>query len=131
MLSAFFVLARIWDISGTVGQQTRPGLALDNFNEVHMAALEKRGQYWRAKIRRKGFPDQSRSVDTRVEAEMWARAIESEMDRGLYVDRTEAERKLLAGLIDRYLREVTPSKRGAGPERSRLLALQKRPIAQI
>ena len=96
MLSAFFVLARIWDISGAVGQQTRPGLALDNFNEVHMAALEKRGQYWRAKIRRKGFPDQSRSFDTRVEAEMWARAIESEMDRGLYVDRTEAERKLLA-----------------------------------
>ncbi len=96
-----------------------------------MAAFEKRGQYWRAKIRRRGFPDQSRSFDTRVEAEMWARAIESEMDRGLYVDRTEAEKNLLADLIDRYLREVTPGKRGASPERSRLLALQKRPIAQI
>jgi hypothetical protein len=96
-----------------------------------MAAFEKRGQYWRAKIRRKGFPDQSRSFDTRAEAEMWARAIESEMDRGLYVDRTEAEKNLLSDLIDRYLREVTPSKRGAGPEESRLRALQRRPIAQI
>lgn len=96
-----------------------------------MAAFEKRGQYWRAKIRRKGFPDQSRSFDTRAEAEMWARAIESEMDRGLYVDRTEAEKNLLSDLIDRYLREVTPGKRGAGPEESRLRALQRRPIAQI
>ena len=96
-----------------------------------MAAFEKRGQYWRAKIRRKGFPDQSRSFDTRAEAEMWAGAIESEMDRGLYVDRTEAEKNLLSDLIDRYLREVTPGKRGAGPEESRLRALQRRPIAQI
>ena len=62
---------------------------------------------------------------------MWARAIESQMHRGLYVDRTEAEKNLLADLSDRYLREVTPSKRGVGSERSRLLALQKRPMAQI
>ena len=96
-----------------------------------MAALEKRGQYWRARTRRKRFPDQSRGFDTRVEAEMWARAIKSDTDRGLCVDRTEAEKNLLADLIDRYLREVTPSKRGAGRERSRLLALQRRPIAQI
>ncbi len=53
------------------------------------------------------------------------------MDRGLYVDRTEAEKNLLADLIDRYLREDAARPRGASPERSRLLALQKRPIAQI
>jgi hypothetical protein len=29
---------------------------------------------------------------TRAEAEAWARRIESEMDRGVFVDRSEAER---------------------------------------
>jgi hypothetical protein len=91
-----------------------------------MATFEKRGQYWRAKVRRRGFPEQSRSFDTRSKAEVWARSVESEMDRGIYVDRSEAEKNLLGDLIDRYLREVTPKKRGAGPERFRLLAMRER-----
>ena len=53
------------------------------------------------------------------------------MDRGLYVDRTEAEKNLLRDIINRYLLEVTPTKRGAGPETARLRALTTRPIAQI
>ena len=32
---------------------------------------------------------------------MWARAIESQMHRDLYVDRTKAEKNLLADLSDR------------------------------
>jgi integrase len=96
-----------------------------------MATFEKRGQYWRAKVRRRGFPEQSRSFDTRFKAEVWARSVEAEMDRGIYVDRTEAEKNLLGDLIDRYLREVTPKKRGAGPERARLLAMRERTISRI
>lgn len=96
-----------------------------------MAAIEKRGKYWRVKIRRRGFPDQHRSFDKKALAERWAREIESEMDRGVFVDRTEAEKNTLSDLIDRYLREVTPTKRGAVSERLRLLAFQQRPIAQI
>ncbi|MCW0395730.1 hypothetical protein NB696_001774 [Xanthomonas sacchari] len=53
------------------------------------------------------------------------------MDRGLYVDRTEAEKSLLSDLIHRYLREVTPGKRGAGPEESQPRALQWCALAQI
>jgi integrase len=48
-----------------------------------------------------------------------------------YIDRTEAEKNLLADIIERYIREVTPTKRGAAPEKSRLLALKRRPIAQM
>jgi len=96
-----------------------------------MAAFERRGKYWRVRVRRRGYPEQTRTFDSKMQAEVWARTIEGEMDRGLYVDRTEAEKNLLADIIDRYLREVTPTKRGAGPERSRLLALKRRPVAQI
>jgi integrase len=96
-----------------------------------MAAFEKRGRYWRVRIRRRGYPEQNRTFDNKARAEAWARAIEGEMDRGLYVDRTESEKNLLADIINRYLVEVTPTKRGAGPEATRLRALSARSIAQI
>jgi hypothetical protein len=48
-----------------------------------MATLTKRGKYWRAQVRRLGFPPQSKTFDTNAEAEAWARATESEMDRGI------------------------------------------------
>jgi hypothetical protein len=44
-----------------------------------MATVTKRGKYWRAQIRRLGFPPQHKSFDTHAEAEAWARAAESEM----------------------------------------------------
>ena len=48
-----------------------------------MAQIIKRatGQ-WRARVRRKGYPDQSRTFGSRAEAEAWARLIESDMERG-------------------------------------------------
>jgi len=46
-----------------------------------MATFEKRGQYWRAKIRRKGYPEQTQSFDLKSKAEAWARSIENEMDK--------------------------------------------------
>ncbi len=52
-----------------------------------MAAFEKRGQYWRVKIRRKGYPEQTRSFDLKSQAEAWARSIENEMDKGVSAER--------------------------------------------
>lgn len=95
-----------------------------------MATLEKRGNYWRVKVRRRGFPDQTRSFDTKSAANSWAREIESEVDRGTFMDRTESERNTLGDMITRYLKEVTPTKKGAAPEDSRLRAFLRRPIAQ-
>ena len=96
-----------------------------------MATVEKRGKFWRVKIRRRGYPEQTRSFDVKLHALRWAREIENEMDRGVFIDRTEAERNILGDVLSRYVREVTPHKRGALPEESRLLALIQRPIAQI
>lgn len=57
-----------------------------------MASLRKRGDLqWQARIARKGYPAQVRTFNTKAEAEAWARALESEMDRGSFVSRWASE----------------------------------------
>jgi len=68
---------------------------------------------WQAKIRRIGWPDQSKSFATLTDAQAWARAVEREMDIGAFVSRDDAERTTFKDAADRYKREVLPSKRGA------------------
>lgn len=85
--------------------------------------------YWQAIVRRKGYPDQSRTFAIRVDAEGWARSIEVEMDRGSFVSRAEAESTTLREALERYQREVTPRKKGADVERYRIGALLSLPLA--
>ncbi len=80
---------------------------------------------WQAVIRRTGFPSRCATFESRAEAAKWARMVESEMDRGLFIDRSEAERITLSELFDRYLAEVTPQKKSAKREKQRLLFLKK------
>ena len=67
-----------------------------------MATVTKRGNFWRAQVRRRGYQPQHKTFDTRVEADAWARGTESEMDRGIFVSRAEAERTTLAEALERY-----------------------------
>ena len=85
-----------------------------------MACFQKRSGSWRAIIKRKGYPTQTRTFDLKGQAETWAKQIENEMDRGVFVSRVEAECTTLAELLDRYENEITPQKRGAAMERSHL-----------
>jgi len=55
----------------------------------------------------------AKSFSTKTEAARFVRLLESEIDRGVFVDRTEAQRSTLGELIDRYLAEVTPKKKSA------------------
>ncbi|WP_433704115.1 site-specific integrase [Paraburkholderia sacchari] len=95
-----------------------------------MAGIWKRGNFWRAEIRRVGYPSQWRTFDTKAEAEAWARRLESEMDRGTFVDRTEAERNTFGDLLQRYAREVSPLKKGAADEILRIKKVCRDPIAK-
>ncbi len=95
-----------------------------------MATITKRGPHqFHAQIRRKGHPGQNETFETRREAEAWATTIESEMHRGVFVDRSEAERTTFGEALDRYAREVTEGKRGWETEMHRIRALQKHPLA--
>jgi integrase len=96
-----------------------------------MATIEKRGQFWRVKIRRAGLLAQTRTFDNRTQAQQWARSVESEIDKGIVVDRRTAQRLSLSEVLERYRREVTPTKRGSADESLRLKAMAQRPFARI
>ena len=81
-----------------------------------MAAFQKRSGAWRALIRRRGYPPLTRTFDSKAKAETWARQIEGEMDRGVFVSRAEAENTTLADALDRYAAEVSSSKKTANRE---------------
>ncbi|WP_207000037.1 tyrosine-type recombinase/integrase [Trinickia mobilis] len=85
-----------------------------------MAYISQRGAYWRAEVRRRGYKPVYRSFDTKQQAQQWARRVESEMDSGAYVDRTEAERTTLRQALERYRREIVPEKRHPYQENRRI-----------
>lgn len=82
-----------------------------------MATFVKRGSVWMARIRRKGFPSISETFKTKGEAVAWATATEAEILTG---KRGSVPNKTFGDLVDRYLKEVTPKKRGAEKEALRL-----------
>ena len=95
-----------------------------------MATITKRileGNYvvWRARIRRKGFPPEDKTFTHRSDAELWAANRENEMRRGVYLSRYEAESTTLSKALDRYEREITPTKRGAAMERYKIGSLRR------
>lgn len=102
-----------------------------------MASITRRGDLqWQARVRRKGYPVQIKTFNTRAEAEAWARLIESEIDRGVFVSRAEAESTTLAEALDRYDREIAASKKGYVQEASLLriwksTVIASRPMASV
>lgn len=86
-----------------------------------MATVTKRGPYqWQAKVRKQGYPSQSKTFETKREADAWISVIESEMNRSVFVDRSKAERETLDDVIQRYVDEVAPEHKGGHAEILRL-----------
>lgn len=65
---------------------------------------------WKAVVRKTGWPQVIKTFRTKRDAEDWARRVEDEMVRGVYIDRAPSERITLAQALDRYLAEITPTK---------------------
>lgn len=84
---------------------------------------------WQAKVRRKGYPAQTKTFLNKADAKTWAATVESEMGRGVFHARAEAERTTLADAFDRYEREVTPTKRSGAMEHYKLDALRRSTLA--
>ena len=71
-----------------------------------MAAFRKRGNNWQALVRKKGHPLISKTFQLKSNAQTWAKTIESELERGIYIDRTQAEKTTFLQVIERYENEV-------------------------
>lgn len=86
-----------------------------------MATIRKRGDFqWEAQIRRKGFPNVSKTFELRADAEDWSRDLERDMRRGLFVDRREADTTTLLEMLKKYEEEVTIRKKSKDRETSRI-----------
>ena len=95
-----------------------------------MASITKRGEYqYQAMVRRKGYPTQIETFETRGDAEVWARGVESEMDTGKFRDPKLMASTTLGDALDRYSVEVTPGKRGAAIELQLIKRLKRHPLA--
>lgn len=80
-----------------------------------MANIEKRETNdgkttYRVKVRLKGFPSQSASFERLTDAKKWAQHTESAIREGRHFKTSEAKRHTLSETIDRYIKNVLPSK---------------------
>lgn len=85
---------------------------------------------WQARVRKKGYPQQTKTFRTKAAAEAWARSVESAMERDIWRDTSEAENTTLDEALERYVREVSVRKRGHQQELSKIRQWQNRTIAQ-
>jgi integrase len=95
-----------------------------------MASIRFRTNKWQCRIQRQGFPILSKAFDTKEDALRWSRGIERSMDLGEYTS-AESTTTTLTDLLDRYEKEVTPSKRGAPQEKYRLAVIRRDKIASL
>lgn len=79
---------------------------------------------WQAIVRLKGQAAQTKTFRTKAEATRWARQVESEIDRGVFVSRAESEQTTVHDLLSRYVSEVLPRLKGGHKESSRIKTLQ-------
>ena len=95
-----------------------------------MATIRERGpNQWQAQIRKKGYPLRSKTFPTRAAAEAWTGEVEAVMSAPTDA-RAEAERTTLGEALERFLREVTPTKKGVSREARRIRQWQAHPFAQ-
>ncbi len=92
-----------------------------------MASIRKMKTGYRAELCVAGVR-QSRMFDTRAEAKAWAAEQETVMRT---TKLQPAGKMLVRDLLNRYAREVTPSKRGAHWESLRLAAMSALPVAAV
>lgn len=75
---------------------------------------------WKSVVRKKGWPTTSKTFRTKRDAVDWARQTEDQIVRGIYVERMDSHQIMFAAALDRYLAEVTPTKR-VSTQRSEVL----------
>lgn len=93
-----------------------------------MATIYQRGKKkrWHALVRRKGMGSVDRAFATKSDAMVWARDIESKLDRGIVRDITKSREVTMAELFDRYEEATRHTKRNAPHERHMLRMLTRR-----
>ena len=94
-----------------------------------MASFRKRGDKWQARVHRKDHSPLVKSFNTKAEAIKWARHTESQLDLGALAPKAAMPR--LDRIVERYLTEVTPTKKGAAQELNRGRQIARTTLGRI
>jgi len=94
-----------------------------------MSSIRKRGEKWQARVHRKENKPIVKSFNNKSDALKWARNIESQLDLGTLAPKQTMPR--LMPMVDRYVEEVTPSKKGKSQERYRANQFRKTKLADM
>lgn len=94
--------------------------------ENDMATITKRKNgNWQAKIRRKGYPTQSKTFKTKTAALAWERQIETQMDRSTFKSTKAAAKQMMDDALERYYDETLTMKKSAKNIRYKINRLKK------
>lgn len=92
-----------------------------------MASIVKEGNVWRAYVHKKGIRKSAR-FPTKSAAKDWATKMEVLLAD---IKKTDVPNRPVRDLLDRYMSEISPKKRGAKWEITRLIAICRQPIADV
>jgi len=98
-----------------------------------MATIEKRTTNdgvttYRVKIRLKGYPTETATFERKTDAKIWAQQTETAIRKGRYFKVAEARKHTLAELVERYIRDVLPTKPRSEKDQTRQLNWWKEQI---
>ncbi len=92
---------------------------------VLMATITKTpSKTWKALVRKKGWPARIKTFRTKRDAADWARRTEDEMIRGVHIKRLPSVSMMIDAALDRYLDDVTPTKRPSTQSAEKMRAKQ-------
>ena len=94
-----------------------------------MATYRKRNDKWQARVQRTGQSSIAKTFNTKADAIKWSRNIESQLDLGTFAPKETMPR--LRPMLERYVAEVTPTKKGESQERYRAAQLMKSKLADL
>ena len=94
-----------------------------------MSSIRKRGEKWQARVHRKEKKPIVKSFNNKADAIKWARNVESQLDLGTLAPKKTMP--LLMPMVDRYVVEVTPTKKGESQERYRANQFRKTKLADM
>lgn len=81
---------------------------------------------FQARIRGSNHPTMTKTFKLRSQAIQWAKETEIQIEKGtLGVDLKELDKTRLSDLVERYLNEITPRKRGRDVEKYRIQKLKR------
>jgi len=94
-----------------------------------MATFRKRNDKWQARVQRSGQTSIAKSFNNKADAIKWSRNVESQLDLGTLSPKQAMPR--LRSMLERYVVEVTPTKKGESQERYRAAQLMKTKLADL